>query len=578
MIKDFYWLKESGTYADSNAAFGLARLLYLLTDEHPWVYDEGPYYRISLRRAIDLDELPYDDLQRDPCFPFIRRARDKGAPSVAINYEAGRQRLLMWRKERDRLKKLRQTLSAEERNQLAALAPDPEWYLIQNLNVLQGLNAYNGLHTAIRNAPADDFRKAVAIKLRLCAERKPVTDVRTPFNPRVSAVQVFNPVIGKGINRTKPNGVSPSGLPSGFTDWFSEWVRFVGINQACNSLPIGDDIKLWGLAPEALRMSFLHAHLYGEFIKLPLPYSNVKLEIIALIGLAKLLVLFSEAQTGDKEGLPIGATPRDVIAGLHTAYFQKLGSSRVLANVSFLGLPGWFPVKNISDVEAWVSVLDEHRRIVGALSDEKSEEFALLSSYRDFLSSAAVNVFVEFLASYGAYYMRASERNRRLRRFTTTNMRGLLERMADQMYAEIVKAAGFRAIAAAIRRSTVSEQFRKSQGNQQYEIHYGLFQELRQKARFPDQTIALLSRFISDYNYENARKAEQRGLRSPESGANIALRRPQITTEQLDEVILLIDRFGSEPVAMLLAAYGSARESRETEDTTNQDENEEGTE
>jgi len=43
-------------------------------------------------------------------------------------------------------------------------------------------------------------------------------------------------------------------------------------------------------------------------------------------------------------------------------------------------------------------------------------------------------------------------------------------------------------------------------------------------------------------------------------------RRPQVTTSDLEQVISLIDIYGSETVAMLLLAYGSAREPREVGD------------
>ena len=125
-------------------------------------------------------------------------------------------------------------------------------------------------------------------------------------------------------------------------------------------------------------------------------------------------------------------------------------------------------------------------------------------------------------------------------------------------YNEIVQKEGFRAVAAAIRRATVSEQFHKARtGKQGYEIHYGLFQDLRQKARFKPQVVALLSEFIASYNYENARHAEQ-ATRSGRGGDE--RHRPQVTQHHLDELVELLDRFGPEVVTMLLIAYGSARD------------------
>lgn len=125
----------------------------------------------------------------------------------------------------------------------------------------------------------------------------------------------------------------------------------------------------------------------------------------------------------------------------------------------------------------------------------------------------------------------------------------------NRNYKDIVEDPGFRAVAGAIRQSTVTEQYHKSKGNQVFEIEYGLFQDFKRKARFPEQFVGALSEFVNSYNAQNARREEQlkgKGGR----------RRSRLTVSDLDRVIELIDKHGSESVAMLLIAYGSARDPR----------------
>lgn len=125
----------------------------------------------------------------------------------------------------------------------------------------------------------------------------------------------------------------------------------------------------------------------------------------------------------------------------------------------------------------------------------------------------------------------------------------------NRKFKEIVEDPGFRAVAGAIRRSTVTEQYHKSKGNQVFEIEYGLFQDFKRKARFLDQFVGALSEFVNSYNAQNARREEQlkgKGGR----------RRARLTVGDLDSVVKLIDEYDSESVAMLLIAYGSARDPR----------------
>jgi len=365
---------------------------------------------------------------------------------------------------------------------------------------------------------------------------------------------VFTPAVGKGLNAAKTSLAAASSLPNNFVDWFDEYLKYLGLSAVANARAVGDDIKLFVIAPGSLHPGAL-GRLSDEFFRLRLPWSSAKIDIQGALGLAKVLV---EQLTADELDEYEETTPRNFVSGLQTAYFKSLGSARALANVGFIGLPGWFPVTS-ENVEEWLEILAEHVEVLSALNEERSEEAELLFLYRDFLSAdkgQALNTqtLFEFLSSYAPFLVRARERKRYARQFTTSNLRRLLVSL-NSKFREIVEDPGFRAVAGAIRRSTVTEQYHKSKGNQVFEIEYGLFQDFKRKARFPDQFIQALSEFVNSYNAQNARREEQlkgKGGR----------RRARLTVGELDSVVKLIDEHGPEPVAMLLIAYGSARDPR----------------
>lgn len=123
----------------------------------------------------------------------------------------------------------------------------------------------------------------------------------------------------------------------------------------------------------------------------------------------------------------------------------------------------------------------------------------------------------------------------------------------EPRFSEIVENEGFRAIATAIRSSTVIPQYQKARGEKPlYEIRYGLGQELKRKAAYKHEFITALSGFLQAYNQENAQKAE-----------NQAQRRKNVRTGDIEDIVQLVDKFGSEVVCNLLVAFGYARDPKE---------------
>ena len=124
----------------------------------------------------------------------------------------------------------------------------------------------------------------------------------------------------------------------------------------------------------------------------------------------------------------------------------------------------------------------------------------------------------------------------------------------------ILDSPGFQSVAAAIRRSTVIPQYFKAKGNKgPYDIRYGLGGELLRQAPYPDRFIQTLSNFLYDYNRETIQIYER-------FKGNPPVHRAQVTTEDIEQVVSLVDEYGSQTVANLLVAFGYAREPHEAEE------------
>jgi hypothetical protein len=574
--KSFRLPKKTGAYADALAAVGLERLLDFLGAGRARIKDRGGYYELTFKKPVNLEALDYAAVHGDPGYRYVKLKENSPAPLNHLDYPAGRER---WQSYKDLKKSLGDHPTDEQREQLRQAEPDSRWHLYQNVNVLQGFGPYNKLHEEITNSDVDGFSATLHAKLASLAAGQDAGRVKGVFKPgALTLAQAFSPHLGKGVSEPKTalpktppkdpskisSKVAAKNLKTGeVMDWFDEYLKFLGLEQAANARAVGPklkDMKMFVMVPGDITASNLSV-LSRKFFQLRLPWSSTQIDVQGALGLAEGLV--EQLARGDLE--EFGKTPREYVSGLQTAYFKSLGSAKSLANTGFVRLPDWFHVTE-ENANEWLEILDEHRRVLRLLDEERNEQAELLFLYRDFLSATNVQTLLEFLAAYASHLIRVGAKadspakwRRNIRTFTTKNLRRLLVRSGkdpeEMKFKEIVDDPGFRAVAGAIRRATVTEQYYKSQGKQVFEIEYGLFQDFKRKARFSDQFIAALSEFVNRYHTQDARLYERKKGKPQRRWWPLAV-------GELDRVMELVDRHGSETVAMLLIAYGSARDPR----------------
>ena len=203
-------------------------------------------------------------------------------------------------------------------------------------------------------------------------------------------------------------------------------------------------------------------------------------------------------------------------------------------------------------------LLEEHQRIVSSLDEGKSEQYRLLKAYRNFMSGRDLDAFFQFTGIYSTLLMSRLERREWAPHFLTSNLEVLIMGH-DKKLKPILENRGFQNLATAIRRSTVTPQYFKARGDSRlYEIRYGLGAELLRQAAYPDRFMQALSEFMHAFNRENAQINERYGNKPP-------IRRSQISTEDIAQVVALVDEYGSQTVGNLLVAFGYAREPKEVD-------------
>ncbi len=609
MPDHFYSDNDTGTPADALKAVGLAEVLAAWLDKLGRVStiiieDKGGYYELSLAPGVSLELEDIEQVKgpfavglgkkliKKPTEKEKAKADGAARPQDGFPYEERRAQEAAY------FAKLK-TLGAADRErfrtnpeEFGVSKPDPDLGLYICINqAFKVADSYNALCLRWEVQDTASFQANLALVLEAFSQHPNATDKaaerwdalvkegRLAEKGDVTLLQVVNPASGKGGNNPKANGIGMGNL-DGF--WLTEYLKFVGFFTIAAPLRVqkSKDRKTYVLHPIRLELSSLR-EIMRRFRQSFLPSTAVKLDILAALHFTQTLVTaIQRALQANERTDPLLALANqqpkitDIGRGFDIAFYKDMGSAYATMNLATINLPGWLAPIITSDAAAHsLKALEEHIKVIRSIAlpkgEEGSEELELLRRYRDFVSGHDSEVFFEFAARYGDYYLGKRYRNQWAAQFTTEGITTLMAQAKDkEKLSPILENEGFQAIAAAIRRATVIAQFQAArEGGYPYEVRYGLGQQLLRAAAYPEEFMAALSEFLQSYNAENARIAERIAKGSlKNTGRN---RRAMVQTEHIKEIVRLVDQYkSSELICKMLVAYGYARDPHTPEDKT----------
>jgi hypothetical protein len=559
----FYIDKSSGTFADTLIAFGWMRVLAELHDKQGTSHDihlrdDGAYFTITCAPIVPAT---IESLRHSVLWPgstvMIETVKNRETiPAGVMNkvdYEFEKERVSAF-------------FSAKGKAQAAdATVPEPHrhWDIFRAINP-GSLIGYNGILSdwwTVRAAQPDILNLLFQLfssspnDLSRAVDAWKALDKANGWGikPFSTGQQLYNPDQGKGQNKGKSNGLSVGNLDN---FWLMEWLKMVGFYEAAQTRQVQGvkDRKTYVIAPRELTYSE-HRDIFSAFANsMRVSMTSIKGDALAALRYTEaLLTYFNEPARRFTLGRR-GSLKKRLVAGMYVAFYKDLGNAVATMNLAFIGLPGWIEIGSPDDIPLYVGMVQELVKLVSQFDESHSDTTEMLQALRDFVSGDTLDALFRFTRAFPAYYMGMRERNK----YVYAIDEDILERiitMTEPRYAEILEDEGFRNIAYAIRASTVSAQYQKTQGNRKYDVRYGLGQDLARKSRYKDDFITALSEFMFKFNAENAQVMEvTKGQRPPY--------RRSIQTSDIESVVALIDRFGSETIANLLIAYGYARSPR----------------
>jgi hypothetical protein len=575
----FFSDKLSGTLADNEQALGLAEVLAT------WlkmlrraaggvrIQDCGSYFEIALPAAIEVS-----DIAQTTIFTPGRGQRLIKTEGEGFAYEQERQKRDAFA---ERLKKLApadrkrygQNPGADEFAEIESLKPHPLLGTYVSVSHFRATDAYNALIDQWEGGIIEGFRHNLAMLLGIFAQHpNHLADVEKHWSAgsgigkaAASLLQVVNPSTGKGVNAPKANSVSAGNL-DGF--WLLEYLKFVGYFTIAAPVLLGDDRKTYVLHPRQVDLGVLH-RLMDDFRESFRASSAVKTDILASLRFTRTFVRYREELYRTNAPDPLlamfGQPPQvtDIADGFDLAFYKSMGNAFATMNLATINLPNWLtPITDVAQAQAAGALLDEHITVVASIKtskgDEGSDEFELLRRYRDFLSGHDTMRFFEFAAHFGDYYLAHRHRNLWAGQFTTEGMRVLMAQTTKKLL-PIIETPGFLEIASAIRNATVDAQYWAGKDKTYpYEVRYGLGQNLLRAAAYPDDCMAAISEFLHVYNAEVARVEER--ITKGSISKQWHNRRFPVSTGAIQELVKLVDAYGSEVICKMLVAYGYARD------------------
>lgn len=245
----------------------------------------------------------------------------------------------------------------------------------------------------------------------------------------------------------------------------------------------------------------------------------------------------------------LSALPLSSIEGLVSYYYKDIATQIPFDETTF-ALPAWLPSEpTLEELSSAEVILREHYNMLSNIRGDDAEELMIINHYRRFITFGDADDWIEFANAYGQYQF---SKMLDMRWLPTMYMSVFKETLVNTQndrknYRPILENPGFLSIASAIRSSTGYLRYEKEvkQKNTGFRVRHGLGNDLKRRAHNPDHFVEDLTDFVHDYMRESDAVRKDTGET-----------RHFITLNDLQDVMDLVNQFGSRVVASLLVAAG----------------------
>lgn len=572
MYKEFSIAKTSGTYAETLETFGLANLVDEIlqrtstSNRKVNIFNKGTYYLIVPSQPITeeiLSKLSYFEIIK-----FLKNKFDTPVPegigSDYYDYPEQKKEFDAIKVTRNKISLDKKIKSEEKKEKLLALNKQYESEFGKKLdeafdvykNIISNpYISYVKIHSNFHNNQNNfqellkeilDFYTATPNGLK--KQRRTFT-----IQEKITAQQLYSPNQGKGLNKNKADNANMTNLDG---HWVRETMKVSGALQMmiCQYVKVGSGYDLKIFVPEFNQILWAKSkELMIEFKRILKSTSPVKLDILNVLNFTINFIQRSEEYTG---------RVKNSINGFHSVCQKDLGQNKAVVNIAFLETPDFVTIDSKEQGGRWIEILNSQKSIINAIKEQGDAMQGLLA-YRNFLSGSDLQSFFRFCNWYSAYLMQALDKEQYyVKPFKIETLTLFYTNMDNDnlKLGEIIANEGFKAVAQAIRKSTVTLQY-TPKDQRKFDIRYGLAQEIQSKSKSKVDFATFLGDFITTYNAETARYVEDQ-MKKGVKKDNIQ-HRAFLKDEELIQFYSLLDQFPSRLLGALLASYGFSLKAKE---------------
>lgn len=585
-VQEFRIYKYSGTYSETLEAYGVANLLNEISTRCNKVLakvsieDNDLFYTVKTNKPITSEMI--DSLEYFPIVKFIKKDLNTVVPKGIIDFfdYPDQKRILDEYKEQFKSIDTNSALTTEQKKQakknLNQKRLSEFGYVIKpEFDVFREIkgNPYASFLKLFDNffLNQDDFATLIKEVLSYYSQ---IDFGKRDFgltDEKPTAQQLYNPNQGKGLNKGKANNASMGNLSS---SWISETMKISGSlsMMICQYVKVGSAYDLKIYVPEFHQIGLSKAkEVIFEFKRYLKSSSPIKLDILNSINLS---ISFIQ-QTPEYNRGKI----KNTVKGFHSVYQKDLGQNKAVVNIAFINTPDFISYFTREEGKDWIEILEDQRRIISGI-EELGDSIQGLQAFRDFLGNtgkSAFENFNKFSFWYGGYLMQSlSNEKYYVKPFNTETLNKFYINMDTKglNLKEIIENEGFKAVAKAIRKSTVSLQY-TPKDQRKFEIRYGFAQQLQNKSKSKEDLATFIGEFIGFYNAETASyvdklnknpKATMHQEASSQSftGEKLSIApRATVKDSELNEFFEILNQQPSRLIGALLASYGFALTTKE---------------
>lgn len=392
------------------------------------------------------------------------------------------------------------------------------------------------------------------------------------FPKPTGAVKIYLPNAVQGVNRPKADS---NKVDSQKADWLTLWLIAGGFFEfaIAERVKIAEGTYDWrvvAVEPKAMQLDDYRRVLDDLRSRHPPSggYGIARFDSELVLKLCQELLKYHPQQDQD-DPQAWNYQPPEVLGLLHGTHFNSKGQVYGVKELFTLGLPGWIRPQDGQDLADYDTVIEEHLAVLRGFKVETGHS-ELLGAYRHFITSRDLRQFFPFAVLYADYVVHqlakaiADAKTYPPHLFTVSGLNLMVK--PDTQITEIVQNPSFQRIAKAINQATVYAGKIQTQAGQKeldWQRQYGLAQLLSSQASSKTEFISAIADFWGKYSHENMR-LQEKYLTTGET-----LKRIQLSVDDLNGFLELLEIHPTSLVAHLLIAYGYARWSSkktETED------------